>query len=1031
MATTQQFKEQYFQSYIKNVTNTPSNEVSSVAQIPSDVPLETLVAITTFKPQVIQGTQLQKYGQNAQIIQTAVAARLQQSGIFTTNLRNFTPSISGRAIQVRGGNSPSLGRRINGALLSLNPRDRILRGLDPKTRQQLERIQDLRILNDLQLRLLQQTQRLEQQINKYTAIFNAIVNGPDALVSAGLTIIIDKLNQLEAVYNAAKNLYLVAKRLYENTKRAIIKALFKDIPKFVERVKKGISVLDRILKLPEIPRILRFPKLPKLPKLNWSKADFYSKYKLALKNLKDKNSQFFDKAYDTALQQSGYEIFDPNKDKIQRAFSTARNKLREAKAQFQAKQAIRTAAVETARNQLIDNVRQVNANVERERERILKQYENAKSAGQRLRDQVGSRKMYLTSVEAAQLLNSSRVNVSVKNIYGELPTGQITPDGRTVYKDKENKVYVLQTARERVTELTNKTVTAASSTIREVTSAVDAVRQVTNTATLLSAGLNSDVLKLELQRNAIEEVNNVTQIARQTSSSIAAGSKIPVTSGTLQQETRIDENTKTITTVSRRLRATDALQEAELLNRQKAQQYGYTGILSYDASQPVQKVQNGQTIYEAKFVVTYVSQSLEGRGAQIGLGQGISSTVIGQRPIESVPLSQIRTVPLTGNVVNQIVSTPIPATTTVDIPVKGQIPRNINDTLVNDCEVTAWSLDRSFAVEIASSVARNNGCSLEGRELELIVLTNSTYPNGVYQATVKGSRLTNVVTNTPFIRTSATATLPTASRSPRTTVPPPQIVPGGDIVAIPKLSVFEITALQNRLASPFVSDEEKVRIREILGIKNQITSDLQLPPDAELEFSQEATRPNLSVSVAGNRAKLTYNAGRVANVEYSIDNGRTWTPVNPPARSGDIILDNLENGVYAARVRGIRADGTQTAPSQPKAIVVRASEPRIFRTEAESATGVRILFDDPVSPADISKYQFTTRSDNSLWIDALSATNEKRVVRSPIIAYGLEENKTYTVRIRAVYLDGTFGPPSNTATFTTFKLFTQGGGVIS
>jgi hypothetical protein len=905
MATTQQFKEQYFQSYIKNVTNTPSNEVSSVAQIPSDVPLETLVAITTFKPQVIQGTQLQKYGQNAQIIQTAVAARLQQSGIFTTNLRNFTPSISGRAIQVRGGNSPSLGRRINGELLSLNPRDRILRGLDPKTRQQLERIQDLRILNDLQLRLLQQTQRLEQQINKYTAIFNAIVNGPDALVSAGLTIIIDKLNQLEAVYNAAKNLYLVAKRLYENTKRAIIKALFKDIPKFVERVKKGISVLDRILKLPEIPRILRFPKLPKLPKLNWSKADFYSKYKLALKNLKDKNSQFFDKAYDTALQQSGYEIFDPNKDKIQRAFSTARNKLREAKAQFQAKQAIRTAAVETARNQLIDNVRQVNANVERERERILKQYENAKSAGQRLRDQVGSRKMYLTSVEAAQLLNSSRVNVSVKNIYGELPTGQITPDGRTVYKDKENKVYVLQTARERVTELTNKTVTAASSTIREVTSAVDAVRQVTNTATLLSAGLNSDVLKLELQRNAIEEVNNVTQIARQTSSSIAAGSKIPVTSGTLQQETRIDENTKTITTVSRRLRATDALQEAELLNRQRAQQYGYTGILSYDASQPVQKVQNGQTIYEAKFIVTYASES-----------------------------------------VRQVVETPQP------------------------------------------------------------------------------------LTSTPFVQASATARQITGSSQlpPTSSLRP---IPGMDIVAIPKLSVFEITALQNRLASPFVSDEEKARIREILGIKNQITSDLQLPPDAELEFSQEATRPNLSISVAGNRAKLTYNAGRVANVEYSIDNGRTWTPVNPPARSGDIILDNLENGVYAARVRGIRADGTRTAPSQPKAIVVRASEPRIFRTEAESATGVRILFDDPVSPADISKYQFTTRGDNSLWIDALSATNEKRVVRSPIIAYGLEENKTYTVRIRAVYLDGTFGPPSNTATFTTFKLYTQGGGVIS
>jgi hypothetical protein len=58
----------------------------------------------------------------------------------------------------------------------------------------------------------------------------------------------------------------------------------------------------------------------------------------------------------------------------------------------------------------------------------------------------------------------------------------------------------------------------------------------------------------------------------------------------------------------------------------------------------------------------------------------------------------------------------------------------------------------SVAVEIASFVARNNGCSLEGRELELIVLTNSTYPNGVYQATVKGSRLTNVRVPLPPVR---------------------------------------------------------------------------------------------------------------------------------------------------------------------------------------------------------------------------------------------------------------------------------------
>jgi hypothetical protein len=934
MSTLSQLKEDYFQVYVNNATKTSSNSINTIAQIPQDVPLETLIALTTYRPQVIQGTALQKNTQTSIAVQNATALRLQQSGLFTNNLKNFTPSISGRAIQRRRG---------DGQRIPLNPRDAILRGLNPATRKIVQDLEDLRVLKDLQDRLQRQTDRLEQQINKYTAIFNALVNAPDALVSAGLTFLINKIDELEKLYNAAKAVYLLVKKTYENTKKAVLKALFKDIPRFRENAKKSIDVLRRILKLREVPRVIRFPKFPKLPKLSFTFADFYAKYKLALAKLKDKNSSFYDKAYSTALQQSGFEIFDPNKDRVQNALRKARNSLRQARADFQAKQAVRTAAIERARNQLIGNIRQTNATVERERQNILKQYQNAKTAGQLARQQVGSRKAYLSATEASQLLRSSRVNVEVKNIYGDLPTGTITPDGRTVYTDRtNNKVYVLQSARDRINELANKTTARVTANLNDVTSAANTVNNLFTSYGTLVGGLNNNVIKTELARNILQEaqtVNQISQTAQQTPGPVT------LSTGTQQQEISINQQTKSITTVSRRLRPNDALVEVEALNRQRAEQLGYSGVVSADATPPIIKQLNGQNIYEARLTISYASQSLAGRGAQVGLGQGVSSTVIGQR-VGSVSLAELTTVPLTGNVVVQNVE---------------------------------------------------------------------------------------VETGTPFIRTSAAAnpTRPATPRSPGTNTPPPQIVPGGDIVAIPKLSVFEINALQNRLASPFISDEEKVRIREILGVGNEITSDLQLPTDAPLEFSQEATRPNLTVSVAGNRARLTYNAGRVANVEYSIDNGTTWIPVSPPARAGDILLDNLENGVYAARVRGVRADGTRTAPSQPKAIVVRASEPRILRTQAESATGVIIIFDDPVSSADISRYQFTTRSDNSLWIDALSATNEKRVVRSPILAYGLEENKTYTIRIRAVYLDGTFGPPSNTATFTTFKLFTQGGGVIS
>lgn len=894
------FKEEYFQVYTRNATNSPSGNVTSIAQIPQDVPLETLIALTTYRPQIAQGIQvIQKNTQTIEAVRNATALRLQQTGLFTNNLQNFTPSISARAIQRRRG---------DGQRVPLNPRERILRGLDPRTRRLVQDLEDLRILRQLQDRLQQQTDRLEQQINKYTSIFNALINAPDALVSAGLTFLINKLDQLEQLYNAAKAVFELVKRTYENTRKAVIKALFKDIPKFRNRVRNSINVLRRILKLREIPRILKFPKLPKLPTINLTFSNFYAKYKLALNSLKSKNSLAYDRAYATALQQSGFEIFDPNKDRIQRGLAKARNSLRQVRAEFQAKQAIRTAAVERARNQLIDNVRQTNRTVERERQNILKQHQNAKTAGQLARQQVGSRKAYLSATEASQLLRSSRVDTSIKNIYGDIPTGTITPDGRTVYTDRtNNKVYVLQSARDRINELANRTTARATANLGEVISTANTVNNLFTSYGSLVGGLNSNVIKTELTRNLVQEaqaVNQITQQAIQTPPEISS-----LSTGTQQQEVSVNEQTKTITTVSRRLRPNDALNEAELLNRQRAQQVGYIGQLSADGTPPIPKRINGQTIFEAKLTITYASQSL---------------------------------------------------------------------------------------------------------------LTTPTF--------IEESG----VTTTPFIRTSATAT-PPRTTSPRSNVPPVVIIPGGDIdQTARKLSIFELEVLNSRLESPDVSEQEKQRIRQLLGTGAEIPSDLQLPADPQLDFSQEATRPSLSVVTSGNTARLTYNAGRVSTAEYSLDNGRTWTPVSPPARSGEIIVNNLQNGVYAARVRGIRADGSQTIPSQPQAIVIRVSQPRIIRTEPRTSTSALVFFDDSINRNDVRIYQFTVRGDNSGWADVIPAAPGDNVgISSPIAVFGLEVDRTYTVRIRAAYRDGTFGNPSNAASFTTFKTRQEGGGLIA
>jgi hypothetical protein len=117
--------------------------------------------------------------------------------------------------------------------------------------------------------------------------------------------------------------------------------------------------------------------------------------------------------------------------------------------------------------------------------------------------------------------------------------------------------------------------------------------------------LNNDVIKLELTRNLVQEAQTANQIAQQVQQTPPQISSL----STIQQtEVFVNEQTKTITTVSRRLRPSDAVNEVELLNRRRAQQIGYVGQLSVDGTQPIPKRLNGQTFFEARLTITYESQ---------------------------------------------------------------------------------------------------------------------------------------------------------------------------------------------------------------------------------------------------------------------------------------------------------------------------------------------------------------------------------------------------------------------------------------
>lgn len=510
--TTATTAQQYFQAYLVAQTNTPS-VTPTVSQIPQDVTLETLIALSTFRPTAFQGSVLQKYPQNFEIVQNKIKNDLITRGATNLNrLENFVPSVySGNAIQ----------RRRNAQIIPLNNRQIILRGLDPRTSRLVQNLQDLRFLNDLQRKLQRYTDRLEAQINRFSALLNALVNAPDAAASAAISVLIGKLQQLEDLYTRIKAVLTLVRNAAVATYKQIVRSFGTDLPKGVQKVKKGIEVARKILSLREIPRIRLFPKFPKLPRVSFSRIDFYQKYKKALDNLKKQENQFYAKAYDIALRQSGFEIVDPNKDRIQRGLTRARNSLREARAKLQASQARRTEAINSTRKNLIRNIRETNSTVERERLRLLQQYQNAKN----IRSQIGAARRYLTQDEISTLISVPALAERQFNIFKEPTTGETTRDGKTVYSDVNNRKYVLISARDRVQQTVNAAALKVQSNIATVTRGVDTINQAIDSVANLSTSLNNKQLAGELAAGFVQEA----QIANNLSSaaSAAVSQKLP------------------------------------------------------------------------------------------------------------------------------------------------------------------------------------------------------------------------------------------------------------------------------------------------------------------------------------------------------------------------------------------------------------------------------------------------------------------------------------------------------------------------
>jgi hypothetical protein len=151
----------------------------------------------------------------------------------------------------------------------------------------------------------------------------------------------------------------------------------------------------------------------------------------------------------------------------------------------------------------------------------------------------------------------------------------------------------------------------------------------------------------------------------------------------------------------------------------------------------------------------------------------------------------------------------------------------------------------------------------------------------------------------------------------------------------------------------------------------------------------------------------------IDDVEYSIDDGDTWTAFAPPSTTSPRTITGLINGTsYSVRIRAVNSvgasvasDASSSAPSSP------ASPPGApqIATVAPGNGQLSVAFTAPGSDggAAVSNYQYST-DGGSKW-----TTRDPASTSSPIVITGLANGTPYQVALRAVNGAG-FGTASAT-----------------
>jgi large repetitive protein len=161
-----------------------------------------------------------------------------------------------------------------------------------------------------------------------------------------------------------------------------------------------------------------------------------------------------------------------------------------------------------------------------------------------------------------------------------------------------------------------------------------------------------------------------------------------------------------------------------------------------------------------------------------------------------------------------------------------------------------------------------------------------------------------------------------------------------------------------------------------------------------------ATHGDTQVSVAFTAGS---NGGAaITNYQYSTDNGSTFQAFSPAQASSPVVITGLSNGTsYSIKLKAMNLDGTSSASSTVSSTPSKVPEPPTNLSYTTGDAQVSIAFTAPNNNgAVITNYQYSTNGGSSFQAFSPAQTS------SPVTISGLTNGTSYSVKLKAVNVDG-------------------------